>query len=147
MSTWKIFVSFHYGGLMGVAMMFLLKTKDDSFIVSPVVVEKCSSQEYTTLQNIDSPDVVEKYSSQKFKWKSFMTALQTASALGALKIIARSTFSETPIRVIRSRRNSSLDVYLSMLKQGQSLKCCCIRETRWVDSFGEVPTVRYERDQ
>jgi hypothetical protein len=248
MSTYKIFIAFKYGMLMGAAMMFLVKTKD-SFIVSPVVVEKYSSQEDTKFQTIDSPVEVGKFSSQEdtkfqtcldpsgpmpvvlmsigrsgsdstwqllanrfgadmmakeitgqyrdasisffrlldgaggegveklsknvanyerpanakdwqgddlfgfiqdlkgycdagnckdgkwilkhfchqqqkhketggivgFKWKPFMTALQTASALGALEIIARSSVSETPIRVIRSRRNP-LDVYLSMLK-------------------------------
>jgi hypothetical protein len=50
-----------------------------------------------------------------FKWKAFMSALETTSASNALKIVAQSSTTATPIRVIRSRRNP-LDYYLSLLK-------------------------------
>jgi hypothetical protein len=50
-----------------------------------------------------------------FKWKAYMSALETASAYNALKIIAQSGTTATPIRVIRSRRNA-LDIYLSEFK-------------------------------
>jgi hypothetical protein len=50
-----------------------------------------------------------------FKWKAYMSALRTEPAHNALKLIAELGVSNTPIRVIRSRRNP-FDVYLSELK-------------------------------
>jgi hypothetical protein len=50
-----------------------------------------------------------------FKWKAYMSALRTKPAHNALKLVAELGVSNTPIRVIRSRRNI-LDVYLSELK-------------------------------
>lgn len=52
------------------------------------------------------------------KWKAYMSALSRSPAYNALKIVAHSAQSKTPIRVIRSRRNP-LDVYLSDLKHRQ----------------------------
>ena len=50
-----------------------------------------------------------------FKWKAYMSSLRTEPAHNALKLVAVLGVSNTPIRVIRSRRNP-LDVYLSELK-------------------------------
>eukprot|EP00934_Nitzschia_sp_Nitz4_P002539 Nitzschia sp. Nitz4//scaffold8_size234185//58949//60187//NITZ4_001243-RA/size234185-processed-gene-0.148-mRNA-1//-1//CDS//3329559764//2529//frame0 len=49
------------------------------------------------------------------KWKGFIRILEREPNINALKIMAHSATSPTPIRVIRSRRNP-LDVYLSDLK-------------------------------
>jgi len=54
-----------------------------------------------------------------FKWKAYMSALRTDPAYNALKLIAQLGASDTPIRVIRSRRNP-FDVYLSELKHSLS---------------------------
>ncbi len=50
-----------------------------------------------------------------FKWKAYMSALRSDPAYNALKLVAQLGVSNTPIRVIRSRRNI-FDVYLSELK-------------------------------